>query len=338
KKKRLLAVIEQLLPGENALPTNATDDEAEAFGRRLLARIEAEVWQSGAEFKEQLEQRLQLLAELQLPGEIIPLEAVVAFVIDFFLSRLGAKVRIAKTLLEQTDPYQKLMGEVSGALADQARGTAVDPNKYWREYVLDKVEDRFADARNQLVEAIYGLTDRVADETGVGAFRLERPAPKKTSDMEIQRLPFPHEEIELSSADESRVHGEVPARGRLAQLPTTAGQPLAVRVRQVQEATFGHDFGHVRVHAGAASGQALQQMHADAAASGSHVFLRPGLDPERGDGARLLRHELTHVLQQAGPRPLGGRHRTEPVRGASRRRRYAGHDSRGCGGCNGPCR
>lgn len=314
KRKRVLAVIEQLLPGENALPEGGTDEDAEAFGRGLLARIEAEVKQSGTEFKEQFEQRLQLLAELQLPGEVIPLEKVVAYVIDFFLSRLGAKVRIAKALLEPTKPYQDLMGAVSGALADQARGTAVDPNEYWRKYVLDSVEERFVDARNQLVQTIYGLTDRVADETGVQAFRLEQPAKKSKADMGIQRLPFPHEEVELSP-DESGVRGEVPVRGRLGELPTTAGQPLAVRVRRAQEAQFGHDFRHVRVHSGEASKRALTQMHADAATAGSHVFVRPGLDTERGEGARLLRHELTHVLQQAGARPLGGRHTTQPLKG-----------------------
>jgi len=313
KKKRLLAVIEQLLPGESTLPENASDADAEAFGRGLLARIESEVTQAGAEFKEQLDARLQLLAELQLPGEIVPLESVIAFIIDFFLSRLGAKVRIAKALLENTKPYRDLMGAIAGALADEARGTAVDPNVYWRKYVLDKVEDRFAEARNGLVDAIYGMTDRVADETGVAAFRLESPEPKAKEDMGIKRTPFPSEEIELAPAA-GELH-EVPARGRLAELPSAAGQPLAVRVRRVQEARFGHDFSHVRLNASPAAGAALKDMGADAATSGSHVFLRPGLDTASGEGARLLRHELTHVLQQTGARPLGQQHPVQPVTG-----------------------
>jgi hypothetical protein len=314
KKKRLLAVIEQLLPGESALPENASDADAEAFGRSLLARIEAEVTQAGGEFKQQLDARLQLLAELQLPGEIIPLQSVFGFIIDFFLSRLGAKVRIAKELLKDTTPYRELEGAITGALARAASGTAADPNVYWQTYVLDKIEGQFADARNGLVDAIYGMSDRVADETGVAAFRLERPEPKKkAADMGIKRTAFPSEEIELAP-DAGAVH-ELPARGRLAELPTAAGQPLAVRVRRMHEAQFGHDFSHVRLHAGPDAGAALKDMRANAATSGSHVFLRPGLDTASGEGARLLRHELTHVLQQAGARPLGRQHPVQPVKG-----------------------
>src|SRR5206468_1981015 len=160
---------------------------------------------------------------------IVPLESLMGFILDFFLSRLGAKVRIAKKLLENTDVYNDLKGKIAGALADEARGTAVDPNKYWRDFILDAIDGQFVEARNK----------------------------------------------------------------------------LAVRVRLAEEARFGHDFRHVRVHTGQEAGPSLKQMRADAAASGSHVFLRPGLQPDRGEGARLLRHELTHVLQQTGPRPLG---------------------------------
>lgn len=316
KQKRLLAVIEQLLPGDNALPEGGTDQDAEAFGRSLLARIEAEVSQAGGEFKAELGERLELLAQVELPGEIIPLPSLVGYVIDFFLSRLGAKVRIAKSLLENTGPYQALRTKVASAVGDEVRDTPLDPNKYWRENVLDKLEGRFADARNQLVDTLYGLTDQVSKETGVAAFRLDRPAAKAPGEMKLQRTPFPSDEIELAPSNAApNVHADVPGGGRLAELPSAPGQPLAVRVRRSEEARFGHDFGHVRLHAGSASGEALRGMQADAATSGSHVFLRPGLDAERGEGARLLRHELTHVLQQTGARPLGQRHETRAVPG-----------------------
>jgi hypothetical protein len=315
KQQRILAIIEQLLPGDGAEITTAPAD-AEAQGRGLIARIEAEVAKAGEEFKEQLEARLELLRQAELPGEIVPLESLIVFVLDFFLSRLGAKVRIAKKLLENTDAYKQLQGTIAHALADEARGTAVDPNKYWREYVLDSVEGQFVEARNQLVDTIYGLTDRVADETGINAFRLARPGKKAVKDFGIQKTGFPQDEIELAKAE---THSDLPPRGRLADLPATAGQPLAVRVRVAEEARFGHDFRHVRLHNGQDTGAALKRMRADAATSGSHVFLRPGLQAERGDGARLLRHELTHVLQQTGPRPVGRPHEVRAVPGRPRR-------------------
>jgi hypothetical protein len=51
---------------------------------------------------------------------------------------------------------------------------------------------------------------------------------------------------------------------------------------------------------------------ADAVTSGSHIWMRPGLSPDSGAGADVFRHELTHVLQQTGPRPLGTPHSDTP--------------------------
>lgn len=311
QQERMLGALQNLLPGDTELPPNASPAEQEAHARGLIARVEDQIKSSGAEFKAQLEAKLEVLREAQLPAEVVPLELLSAFILDFFLSRLGAKVRIAKSLLKHTQPYRDLEGAISGALADQVRGTDVDPNRFWRERVLDSIDEQFVQARNGLIAAVYGITDRVFEETGIAAFKLDRPAARSRADFGVQRVPFPKEELELAP----RVEGEVPPYGRLAELPTSAGQPLAARVRLAEEARFGHDFRHVRVHDGEETRGPLAGLHADAAAAGSHVFLRPGLTPEHGEGARLLRHELTHVLQQAGPRPLGGDHATEPVRG-----------------------
>jgi Novel toxin 14/Domain of unknown function (DUF4157) len=49
--------------------------------------------------------------------------------------------------------------------------------------------------------------------------------------------------------------------------------------------------------------------------TGSHIYLRPGLSAHSGNGARVLRHELAHVLQQTGPRPLDQKHSSDPVPG-----------------------
>lgn len=319
KQERLVGVLQDLLPGNAELPGDAPTPggaaappagERETHARGLIGRVEDQVRIAGDDFKLKLDEKLEVLREAELPAEVVPLPMITAFIIDFFLARLGAKVRIAKSLLENTGPYQDLKAKVAEALADAARGTAVDPNEYWRDLVLTKIDAQFADARNQLIDGIYGLSDRVADESGIAAFRLARP--DKKQDFAPKRVPFPAEELELSPT----IEGEVPAIGSLADLPDSAGQPLAVRVRLAEESRFGHDFGHVRLHQGEETRDSLGSMRADAATAGSHVFLRPGLSADQGEGARLLRHELTHVLQQVGPRPLGDAHEARPVRGA----------------------
>ena len=305
---KLLAILGDLLPGGAEIDESKPPEEQKTQAQGLIARIEGEITKSGEEFKEQLEQRLELFREAELPNEIVPLELLVGFILDFFIGRLGAKVRIARALLEPTQEYQDLKSKVEKALAVEARGTVVDPNKYWRDLILDKIEEQFVEARNGLVDGIYGLSDKVADETGIAAFRLARPAAKTKETFGITRTPFPEAEL-------AAIEGEVPDTGGLGKLPTTPGQPLAVVVRETEERRFGHDFGHVRLHAGEESRAALEALHAEAATSGSHVFLRPGLDPTQGKGARILRHELTHVLQQTGPRPLDRKHQVGVVRG-----------------------
>src|SRR5262249_8814316 len=146
----------------------------------------------------------------------------VGYILDFFLMRLGAKVRIAKTLLEHTSPYQAVKREIEEAIASEARGTKIDPNEYWRNYILDAIEQQFVDARNGLVDAMYGLTDRVANEVGIPELRLERPATRSKANFGIARADFPKDEIELD-----RIEGTVPNVASLGELPTTPGQPLA---------------------------------------------------------------------------------------------------------------
>ena len=55
---------------------------------------------------------------------------------------------------------------------------------------------------------------------------------------------------------------------------------------------------------------------AEGLTTGSHVYLKPGLEPEAGHGREVLQHELVHVLQQTGARPLGAQHSSNPSVGS----------------------
>lgn len=77
------------------------------------------------------------------------------------------------------------------------------------------------------------------------------------------------------------------------------GQPLPVASRSFFEPRFGHDFSHVRVHAGGEATSAARSMNARAFTVGHDiVFGANEFAPETTTGQRLLAHELTHVLQQ----------------------------------------
>jgi hypothetical protein len=80
-----------------------------------------------------------------------------------------------------------------------------------------------------------------------------------------------------------------------------AGQPLDRATRSVMEQRFGHDFSSVRIHDDSAARQSARDVGALAYTAGNHVVFAPGQYAARTSaGARLLAHELVHVVQQRG--------------------------------------
>jgi len=77
------------------------------------------------------------------------------------------------------------------------------------------------------------------------------------------------------------------------------GRPLDPATRASVEPRVGHDFGRVRVHTDARASESARALRARAYTVGRNVVFAPGqyaLDTDRGQ--RLLKHELTHVVQQ----------------------------------------
>ncbi|MFE0136203.1 DUF4157 domain-containing protein [Streptomyces sp. NPDC059037] len=82
---------------------------------------------------------------------------------------------------------------------------------------------------------------------------------------------------------------------------TQPGTPLGPGVRRTMERGFGAGFGSVRVHTGPLAAATASELDATAYTVGEHVvFGAGGYRPEEPAGARVLAHELTHVLQQRG--------------------------------------
>jgi hypothetical protein len=79
------------------------------------------------------------------------------------------------------------------------------------------------------------------------------------------------------------------------------GHPLHSGVRGHMESAFGTDFSSVRVHTDTTADALNRSLSALAFTTGHDVYFRQGqYDPEGASGRRLLAHELTHVVQQAG--------------------------------------
>ncbi len=306
----VVRVLDQLMPADEE-KKSADPAQGAADPQAMSTTVGTQMTAETGDFKTRLSAMLEHLGEGVLPSVLIPLANIIEFLFDFFLSRLGAKVAIARSVLQYTKEYQDLRSLVANALADFVEGSRFDPNLYWQTYILDPIDERLLEARNGLVEGIYGRTNTLAESTEITFLGLGKPDLKQKGQFGLKREGDP-------MAESYTVHGAVPKRGRLGELPATAGQPLAAAVRLIEERRFGHDLRHVRIHTGDDTGSNLNKIGARAVTSGSHVFFRPGLDPRSSLGARVLRHELTHVLQQTGPRPKDRAQDARPLRGRPR--------------------
>jgi hypothetical protein len=66
------------------------------------------------------------------------------------------------------------------------------------------------------------------------------------------------------------------------------------------ESHFGHDFSRVRVHTGQRAADSARQVNALAYTVANHIVFNNGrYTPGTSPGARLLAHELSHVVQQS---------------------------------------
>lgn len=246
------------------------------------------------------------LGELRLPDELLPLGEMVEVLVQILISRLGAKYRIAGAvifkLLELAGKKDEIFKAVAGLIPAEA-----DPNTYWKKEVVEPVTPWLNTAKDELIDTVYDqLLKFNLFKAKQSVLEAGRSAAKSTG-VAVKTADLPETTTVQPYASEQTI----PRKKRVGSLPP-AGRPLSAAIRRSAEQRFGHDFGHVRLASGAAGGGITNRVGVDALTSGSNVYLRPGLSPSAGRGKRVLDHELVHVLQQTGPRPLGGNHGTRP--------------------------
>ncbi len=107
-------------------------------------------------------------------------------------------------------------------------------------------------------------------------------------------------------ADETRIQRECPkcedpdVESHINALKGS-GQPLPESTRTFFEPRFGYDFGNVRVHTDSKASECARAVNARAFTIGTDIVFGEGQYDQMAIGGRkLLAHELTHVVQQAG--------------------------------------
>ena len=90
------------------------------------------------------------------------------------------------------------------------------------------------------------------------------------------------------------------APAAVADVLARPGRQLDDVTRAFFEPRFGVSLGHVRAHDDAASAASARALGARAYTVGSDIVFDGAIRPASADGRRLLAHELTHTIQQAG--------------------------------------
>jgi hypothetical protein len=246
------------------------------------------------------------LASLVLPSEILPVRRIVGFITSFVIGKIG-KLKLLRPILDKLGWTQKIADKLT-ELFKLDQTILNKPNELYQDLVLSKIKPIFQKARASLVDSICELLNAVGEKLSPPV-KFSPPGEGEMGD------PAPEKEPVIEEAESVTAE---PTEEEFA-LSGSGGEPIAPVQRGELEQSFGHDFGHVRLHPGTGeAARATRALGADALTSGSHVYLRPGLLLGSARGAHVLRHEMAHVLQQTGQRPLGLRHDARPVAGRRR--------------------
>jgi hypothetical protein len=109
-----------------------------------------------------------------------------------------------------------------------------------------------------------------------------------------------HESLQTKRVQASDT-GQIAAPPIVHEVLRSPGQPLDPATRAFMEPRFGYDFSKVRVHSGATAEESARDLNAHAYTVGHNVVFGAGrFESWTHEGRRLLAHELTHVVQQAG--------------------------------------
>ena len=264
----------------------------------------------GKKLKNKIPEALDNFNTIKAPKELVPMEQIVTIIIDMAIKVLGKKAElIAEGLLwGLRNAPGNLYKKLEKAIADKLRASA-NPNDLWVKAVRTHGEPVI----NNTYAKIRGEFNNFFSNLGV--LTDVRLPEKKFQIGFTDNL----DEIELFSNPNTVLPLNDHYDGGLKAKLGKGGSPLSQEIRSSMESSFGHDFSHVRVHTGAEGKATASAVNAQALTTGSHIYLAPGQNVSGGSDGHVFRHEMGHVLQQTGPRPVGGQYSSRPVTGKAGR-------------------
>ncbi|MFO1302110.1 MAG: DUF4157 domain-containing protein [Burkholderiales bacterium] len=297
-----------------ALASSEDVQEGKKTGENVQDTVKRTVGDQQKEFGTRVHELMNTLQHLELPHEIINLVPAVQFILDQLVwyvgKRLGLQAKVVLIVLNRTGA----IGVFTEKIAQEIVEKGYDPNKYWREEVIPLIADKFTEMRDALVAEINSILESkpfksLFDTVPAGSKLALAPNQDET-----------YHEIAAESAAQPAAAGDRVLNPRPTGLPpVVGGGPLPVHTQLRARDRLRRDFSHVRIHRGTQGERMTEAFGAEALTTGSHIYLRASVDPDSLHGRRILGHELMHVSQQTGPRPVDGRRDATPRTGRPER-------------------
>lgn len=213
--------------------------------------------------------------------------------------------------------------DVAAAELNVAR-QAGPPLSIQTKLTVGPVGDRYEQEADRVARQVVAMRmpDDSGDEYYSGSVYSSAGARGVSSSAAIPRSPVPIEIDNLQASSMAQRAGAsfdagVDFEERLGAA-RGGGAPLPDTARAFMEQRMGADFGGIRVHADAQSGQLNRMIQAKAFTMGSDVFFGRGeYNPDSSSGKELLAHELAHTVQQGAAPVQRTRQETEAPIAAS---------------------
>ena len=170
---------------------------------------------------------------------------------------------------------------------------------------LEYEADRVADHVMRMPDSTFSATPTAPKVQRKCAACEEETVQRKCASCakkeEAERI---HRKASAQSAGQSTGQPTVPHS--VQNVLRSSGQPLDASTRSFFEPRFGSDLSNVRVHTDSTAAESARAISARAYTLGHHIAFGAGEhSPSTASGKTLIAHELTHVMQQAGPQKAG---------------------------------
>ncbi len=253
----------------------------------------------------ELENILNGMAEVEIPNEIIPIDLAASIILNFALSKLGRKGKVVARILEVVGAIDKAGTLIKDAIED----TDANPNKYWRDNIKTALQPKLRLIQQELYSDVSSMVAAATENR----IQIGQPSFQDATVRSDTSRPE-NEALDPKVADGDEVNDI-----RLPRTEFGGGHAFTPQEKMRYLKEFGHHFDHVRLHRDDSAQRLTQAANALALTSGSHIFFNRKVAAGTRSSEKLIRHELSHVLQQGGARPRGARSDDAPIKGKSNR-------------------